>query len=208
MHASKQASTTLANHVSLSRPRLAVDPCGVLQNNNNNVININKNRASSILQRNAKVYGPANALTADSSCWNSEGDGDDTATHWFRLDFGRVVQPTAVALQFQAGFCATTGRIECQNTQNNNDNSSSKGGGGADWQVVMDNDAVEWQDDHELQTLSLAAAAPPPCTALRIVLQECTDFYGRVILYQVQVWGTDQVAAEETAVVEDKGTAE
>lgn len=134
------------------------------------------------------MYGPANALVEDSSCWNSEGGDSDDDTHWFRLDFGRVVQPTTVALQFQAGFCATTGRIECQN---NND---------GEWQVV--DDAVEWEDAHELQTLSLTAA--PPCTALRIVLQECTDFYGRVILYQVQVRGTETVAKE--AAAEDKGS--
>ena len=144
-----------------------------------------KHRASSILQRNAKVYGPTNALKDDSSCWNSEGDNDSEATHWFRLDFGRVVQPTAVAVQFQAGFCATQGRVECQTTADA-------------WQVV--DDSVEWEDDHALQRLALAAV--PPCTALRLVLEDCTDFYGRVILYQVQVWGTE--SSSTTTNGEDK----
>ena len=129
------------------------------------------------MQRNAKVYGPANALTSDSSCWNSEGttDDDESSQHWFRLDFGRVVQPTSVALQFQAGFVAQEGRIECLVDD--------------EWHVVMDD--VEWDDAHEVQTLALTGKCPP-CLALRIVLEECTDFYGRVILYQVQVWGQEQ----------------
>ena len=128
-------------------------------------------------------------MTDDSSCWNSEGSNnndDSDNSHWFRLDFGRVVQPTAVALQFQAGFCAAEGRIECQSTANN--------GSDSQWTVV--DNAVEWQDAHELQELALKQPpVVPPCTALRIVLEECTDFYGRVILYQVQVWGTEQTDA-------------
>lgn len=128
-------------------------------------------RASSILQRNTKVYGPNNALTDDSSCWNSEGNTE--TSHWFRLDFGRLVRPMSLGLQFQAGFCAQEGKVEYRLNEND------------DWKVW--NDQVEWEDEHEMQTLDLDGL--PPCTALRIVMEECTDFYGRVILYQVQVFG-------------------
>ena len=134
-------------------------------------------RASSILQRNPKVYGPANALREDSSCWNSEGNNDDDDSHWFRLDFKRRVQPTTAALQFQAGFCVAGGRLEYQTA-----------GDDDAWHTALDDD-VEWQDDHALQTVALRPDIC--CTSLRFVLEDCTDFYGRVILYQVKVWGKE-----------------
>ena len=92
------------------------------------------------------------------------------------------MQPTSVALQFQAGFVAQEGRIECLVAAND------------EWQTVLDD--VEWDDAHQVQTLALPPGKCPPCLALRIVLEEGTDFYGRVILYQVQVWGTEDAAED------------
>jgi hypothetical protein len=115
-------------------------------------------------------------LTNTSASWNSEGNTEEP--HWFRLDFARAVRPTRVALQFQAGFTAQqVTRIEYQSV------------GSGDWEV-WDED-LECEDTHELQLLDLSPAreAPTLCTALRFVLEDCTDFYGRVILYQLQVWG-------------------
>ena len=145
-----------------------------------------RRRASSILQRNAKMYGPSHALDSRSSaCWNSEGLTSSSATtphHWFRLDFGRVVHLHAVAVQFQAGFVAQTGRIEALMKDGSEESSP--------WEILED--AAEWKDVHELQRLDLPATAVDlGVVALRLVLEDCTDFYGRVILYQVQVWGQE-----------------
>lgn len=137
-----------------------------------------------MLQRNVRVYGPMHALRDDSACWNSEGD--DGGRHWFRLDFQRSVRPTAVAVQFQAGFVAGRGRVECYH-------GSDGDGDDGRWVSAIDDedDEVEWEDAHHMQTVALKHDRLPPCTSLRLILEDGTDFYGRVILYQVRVWGRE-----------------
>uniref|UniRef100_A0A7S3LFT3 F5/8 type C domain-containing protein n=1 Tax=Amphora coffeiformis TaxID=265554 RepID=A0A7S3LFT3_9STRA len=167
-------------------------------------LTLTTHRASSILQRNAKVYGPTNALRDDSSSWNSEGgddDDDDDGSHWFRIDFGRPVQPTRVGVQFQAGFCAQQGRIEC-NIGTDDDDVDKNNNTKSEWVSAIDNKdessaMVEWDDVHELQMIPLRRDIQP-CTSLRLVLEDCTDFYGRVILYQVQVWGKERCTTTTT----------
>ena len=98
-----------------------------------------------------------------------------------------------VALQFQAGFCAQEGRIEYCCFCSSSSSSSEKN----EWVSAVENNddnncVVEWEDTHELQTVPLRQDIPSSsCTSLRFILEECTDFYGRVILYQVQVWGKE-----------------
>ena len=48
---------------------------------------------------------------------------------------------------------------------------------------------IEADDDHELQSFPLSVA--DETTALKVVFDETTDFYGRVIVYQLQVWGKE-----------------
>jgi len=153
------------------------------------------------------VYGPTNALRDDSSCWNSEGGGgggggggdddDDDNGHWFRLDFGRHVQPTVVSLQFQAGFCAQQGRIEYCRTESGGMNDDNGAWASATEDKDGDDDGVEWDDVHEVQVVPLRKDIQS-CTSLRLVLKDYTDFYGRVILYQVQVWGKEVGTATGT----------
>ena len=145
-------------------------------------------RASSTLQGNTKLYGASNALQDSSASWNSEGgnddDDDDAQQHWWRIQFGRTVQPTAIGLQFQAGFAAEQGTVRVQTQAH------------GPWHVV--DDAVVWHDVHEVQRLTLPATCPP-CVALQLEWNDCTDFYGRLIVYQVQVWGQEVVDGNTTA---------
>jgi hypothetical protein len=118
--------------------------------------------------------------------WNSEGSSTDAAAeskHWFRLNFGRLVQPTSIGIQFQAGFAAEKGVVRVQTSTNGKDDDD-------EWHVVDDD--VVWEDVHDIQTLELSC---PPCVALQFDWEECTDFYGRLILYQVLVWGNELKAA-------------
>src|SRR3569623_2126009 len=72
--------------------------------------------ASSVLQKNSKLYGPMNALDLEnsSSCWNSEGK--EGASQWIQLDFGRQVQPLEIRVQFQAGFSAERCTVQAKDT--------------------------------------------------------------------------------------------
>ena len=133
-------------------------------------------RASSVLQKNTKLYGPMNVLDLESTTsWNSEGTShQDEAHHWFKMDFHRRVRPTECHLQFQAGFVAETCRIEVYRDDDD------------EWVELTE---VELEDVHETQ--SFALDLEQPCSALRWTFEDFTDFYGRIIVYQLQVKGSE-----------------
>lgn len=136
-------------------------------------------RASSILQRNTTQYGPLNALDTHnrSSCWNSEGTAESNNGCWFLVDFGRPVKPDELKIQFQAGFCAETCSIYCKHTNND------------EW--ILIDDTVEFDDVHELQTLPLNSTDSTTTRAIKLQFDDTTDFYGRVTIYRLEVWGRE-----------------
>ena len=107
----------------------------------------------------------------DSSCWNSEGT--QGAAQWFMVDFGRPVQPTQIRIQFQAGFVAESCRVE----------GKLKDGS---WETL---DEVEWEDVHETQERALET--DKSCTVVKLVLNDFADFYGRVTIYKLEIWGKE-----------------
>mmetsp|Transcript_97636 Transcript_97636/g.281775 ORF Transcript_97636/g.281775 Transcript_97636/m.281775 type:complete len:140 (-) Transcript_97636:20-439(-) len=134
-------------------------------------------RASSVLQKNSRLYGAANALDLENttSCWNSDGSPSGKERSHFIIDFGRLVQPKELRIQFQAGFVAESLAVFWLD--------------GSSWKSLTDE---EVDDDHDLQTFSFPE---PGCdfqtTSLKFVFDECTDFYSRVTVYQLQVWGLE-----------------
>ena len=136
-------------------------------------------RASSVLQKNAKVYGPAHALDTDnvSSCWNSEGNQGDT--HWLSIDFGRTVCVQQIKVQFQAGFAAESGLMQVLPTD-----------GSGKWETAQE---LEFEDTYEMQTEATTETNENghTTTAVRFVFQDFTDFYGRVTIYRLEIWGKE-----------------
>lgn len=91
------------------------------------------------------------------------------------LDFGRIVQPSKLMIQFQAGFVGEELQVFYQDETN--------------WKPLIE---IEADDDHDLQEFDLfdeQSPDTPSTSALKISFRECTDFYGRVTIYQLQVWG-------------------
>lgn len=127
-----------------------------------------------MLQKNGKLYGALNALEeGDSNCWNSDA-GD---TQYFVIDFGgRNVTVHELRLQFQAGFSSEICRIEVQTTTSD-----------GSWQATEEE--LEPSDSLELQSLSLEE--PVTCQRMKVTFEDCTDFYGRITVYQLQTWGTE-----------------
>lgn len=130
-----------------------------------------------------KQYGPRNALDTknSSSCWNSEGtaehkEGREDDGCWFIVDFGRTVQPDELRIQFQAGFCAETCSVSFKNNEQD------------EW-VLADN-TVEFDDVHDLQTHSLQVK-DSTTTAIKLDFDDATDFYGRITIYRLEVWGRE-----------------
>jgi hypothetical protein len=153
-------------------------------------------RASSVLQKNVKVYGPAHALDTEnsSSCWNSEGNQGDT--HWLTIDFGgRTVCIKQVKIMFQAGFAAESGLLQVQvqlplptptPTPTSTDGSSTSPPG--NWETAQE---LEFEDTYELQTESTITDNGTngyTTKAVKFIFQDFTDFYGRVTIYRLEIW--------------------
>jgi hypothetical protein len=137
-------------------------------------------RASSVLQKNTKVNGPKHALDYEntSSSWNSEGSSSSTKpqSSTFILEFAKPIEPSELRIQFQAGFAAEQINVHLYDTTTDK------------WKPMVE---LEADDDHPMQSFSLLEDAENsgPTKALKMVFEEPTDFYARITIYQLQVWG-------------------
>ena len=96
-------------------------------------------------------------------------------------------------VQFQAGFVAQQIQVRLRQQVT---------GGDSEWSVCMEE---ELDDGHELQTIALPTpkrasiegdSSSNYCSALQLVLDDCTDFYGRITIYQIQIWGHETDESE------------
>lgn len=106
-----------------------------------------------------------------SSCWNS-AQGRPQYVHVY---FHRVVSVASLDFMFQGGFVGQQVQVHFKQSGEN-----------ALWEMAtIDIDPI---DSNDLQTF---ACALPHIQALAFTFQRSTDFYGRVVIYRLQVWGTD-----------------
>mmetsp|Transcript_27130 Transcript_27130/g.38160 ORF Transcript_27130/g.38160 Transcript_27130/m.38160 type:complete len:170 (-) Transcript_27130:405-914(-) len=141
-------------------------------------------RASSVLQRNSKLYGPMNALKDDEqTCWNSDGMKSEQVGEikvFYKLDFGRTVQVKRIELQYQAGFVGEM--VDVSIITNNHGQED-----GGDEEVVLEEEELE--DSHDIQTLEMDSLQT--CNGIKLTFDEFSDFYGRVTIYRIRVWGKE-----------------
>ncbi|CAB9504435.1 receptor 2C2-associated protein [Seminavis robusta] len=141
-------------------------------------------KASSVQHRNMKEYGPMNALKSEdvSSCWYSDGNSSNDDPQWYLIQFGRPIQPTQLKLQFQAGFAAETCHIQIQQQSSS---PTTK-----DWESWQE---VEPDDVHDVQSFPLTKEDAKESTtkAIKLVFGDFTDFYGRIMIYRIEIWGVE-----------------
>lgn len=147
-------------------------------------------KASSVLNNNAKLYGANNALDHqnESSCWNSEGRADGNTEHSFVVYFNRHVQISCIGLQFQGGFVAE----ECTLYTTKSIGSAATDSL-VDWVEIQDA-YIEPENVNHLQMFHLKECRNQEdlsCVAIKLIFKSSTDFYGRVILYKIEVHGKE-----------------
>ena len=105
------------------------------------------------------------------------------------IDFHRPVIPVELCIQFQAGFVAEEMTVLWK--KNN-----KRGETGSDEWVEVDE--YEIDDDHDIQSFPLQEQLKSgkeqqqdEVTAIKLLFDECTDFFDRVTIYILQVWGTE-----------------
>jgi len=136
-------------------------------------------RASTVLNRNIPLYGPENALyTSDtSSCWNSDQAPTNATDQQqvFQINFNRTTLVHQIKVMFQGGFAP----LQCQ--------LSARCEGGL-FQPIK-SQIIELKDCNDLQEFDLPLTR---CEAMRLSLGESTDFYGRITIYRLEVWGWEE----------------
>lgn len=88
------------------------------------------------------------------------------------LRFDHIVIPEAVHLQFQGGFSAKS--VE----------------------IVFINDADHASDvihPHDNNSLQKFAVKGTECTSVKLIFKDLSDFFGRVIIYDLDIIGSSKV---------------
>ncbi|KAL0586060.1 hypothetical protein ABG067_004152 [Albugo candida] len=128
-----------------------------------------KCRVSSVLNKDRALYGAQNMLGGDiSSCWNS----DQGSPQAIMLNFQRQVHTEQLQLIFQGGFVGQDASLFVKTKEET-----------IQWKELQHFDPV---NDNSLQIFPCKANH---VTALKILFRKSSDFYGRVIVYQMDVQG-------------------
>ncbi|XP_061457986.1 nuclear receptor 2C2-associated protein [Rhineura floridana] len=124
-------------------------------------------RVSSVLNREVKQFGKKYMFDGnEETCWNS----DQGATQWLTLEFPQTVQVSQILIQFQGGFASRKCTVQgCRK--------------GEDLSQVAE---FYPKDTNSLQMFTLKEAL---LDKLKITFENSTDFFGRVIVYQLDVHG-------------------
>ena len=142
----------------------------------------NIRRASSTWQHNTKKFGPQNALDNETEeAWKSAAS-EEEPLQYYEVHFKRKVHIEELRVQFQGGFVG----MECIVYKKNSDND--------EWEEFEELylDTIE---SNEVQTFGVELApgqdAVDSCEAIRIEFGKSSDFYGRIVIYTLEVWGTE-----------------
>jgi hypothetical protein len=147
---------------------------------------LNTNRASSVWKHDARKFGPLNALDSQTDeAWKSAPSEDNDPLAYYEVHFQQSVCPREIRVQFQGGFVG----MDCvvyQKRQKDDDN------GWEEFEELF----VDPIDSNEVQTFPVEMDADEQnneaISALRIEFGRSTDFYGRIVVYSLEVWGVER----------------
>ncbi|KAJ2715310.1 Nuclear receptor 2C2-associated protein [Coemansia spiralis] len=130
---------------------------------------ISNYRVSSVLNRDTKSLGKQFLFDGSSeTCWNSE----QGSPQHILVEFTRPVLLSEIRIQFQGGFAGKATRL-------------------VDLDLREEICTLHPEDDNSLQLLRLPDAAHVvPRRQIKLQFQSSTDFYGRIVVYVLDLWGT------------------
>ncbi|XP_029905344.1 nuclear receptor 2C2-associated protein [Myripristis murdjan] len=127
-----------------------------------------QSRVSSVLNRDVKQFGKKFMFDCnEETCWNS----DQGESQWVSLEFPQPVRVSEVKVQFQGGFSGKTCRLE---------------GCPKDGDLTLITHFYP-EDNNSLQRFPIQEA--PAVDKVKIVFENSTDFFGRIIVYSLDVLG-------------------
>jgi len=133
-----------------------------------------KCKVSSTLNKSAEYASKHMFDGTDVTCWNS----DQGSPQFVFLDLCRFVKPTKIVLQFQGGFVCENCQIET----------------GMEMKVLRsDVDPIHPDNSNAVQEFVLTTGGGTDslgsCRYFKIIFPESLDFFGRVTIYKLQLYG-------------------
>jgi len=131
-----------------------------------------KCKASSVLNKSSQ-YAAKHMFDENlDSCWNS----DQGIPQILVIDFERIVSLSFIKIMFQGGFVGADGIIEvCSRKEDSFEKIS-------EFHNLFDSNAV--------QTIPIASSdARINCRYVRITFTSSSDFYGRIVVYSLNIFG-------------------
>jgi hypothetical protein len=135
-----------------------------------------KIRTSSVLKRSGEFAGKNMADGKEETCWNS----DQGSPQWILIEFLGAVALSRVRIMFQGGFVGQDALIQV----GEEDSAEAL-------RVVASLEGGVIEDSNEMQTFDLAESDNAG-RFVRITFPSSTDFYGRVTIYSLELWGRDK----------------
>ncbi|XP_053145395.1 nuclear receptor 2C2-associated protein [Hemicordylus capensis] len=124
-------------------------------------------RVSSVLNREVKQFGKKYMFDGnEETCWNS----DQGTIQWLTLEFPQPVQVSQIQIQFQGGF--TSQKCTLQGCRK-----------GEELSPVT---SFYPEDTNSLQNFLLPETT---LDKLKITFENSTDFFGRIIIYSLDILG-------------------
>ncbi|XP_043079089.1 nuclear receptor 2C2-associated protein isoform X2 [Puntigrus tetrazona] len=132
------------------------------------ICNNTQSRVSSVLNRDAKQFGKKFMFDSnEETCWNS----DQGESQWVVLEFPQPVKVSELRLQFQGGFSGKSCKLRgCAKEE--------------DLRHIVD---FYPEDNNCLQSFPIQDA--PSVQRLKIVFENSADFFGRIIVYTLDILG-------------------
>ncbi|XP_039174872.1 nuclear receptor 2C2-associated protein isoform X1 [Crotalus tigris] len=124
-------------------------------------------RVSSVLNREVKQFGKKYMFDGnEETCWNS----DQGAIQWLILEFPQTIQASQIQIQFQGGFASRKCILQ----------------GGRKAEDLSTLAEFYPEDSNSLQSFPFKAE---PLDKLKITFQNSSDFFGRIIVYRLDLLG-------------------
>ena len=140
-------------------------------------------------------FGPKNALDSQlDDAWKSAPSEESDPLAYYEVYFHRSVLVREMRVQFQGGFvgmdCMVYKKIQQQPPKIDEKHDETNNNDEEEWEE-LDELFMDPKDSTDIQTFCSDESTIDPCTALRIEFGKSTDFYGRIVIYSLEVWGLE-----------------
>jgi len=123
--------------------------------------------------------------------WKSAPSEGSNPMAYYEIHFRRPVLVREIRVQFQGGFVGMDCIVYKKKQLHNNDDSDQSDNNEV-WEELEEifMDPIE-SNDNQIFPADVDNEESDPCTAIRLEFGKSSDFYGRIVIYSLEVWGLE-----------------